>query len=190
MPILGRPVKPGDDTGDVGHAQLRILTARLAPELMQSLPPELEGAGNAGCAVRTHSLACENKKTHESVTTGTPQSTGIPRAMVLTASFVLSSATGLSCHRRSRITIRKLDISVGMSGPHDFSVREQGHSSRDLPRPPRPLPNVHDDRETPLLRARDRARCAADLGLRSISAGCGRLARRANQIIARQCNAT
>jgi hypothetical protein len=32
----------------------------------------------------------------------TPASPGIPRAMVLTASFVLSPATGLSCHRRPR----------------------------------------------------------------------------------------
>jgi hypothetical protein len=32
----------------------------------------------------------------------TPESPGTPRAMVLTASFVLSPATGLSCHRRSR----------------------------------------------------------------------------------------
>ena len=32
----------------------------------------------------------------------TPESPGIPYAMVLTASFVLSPATGLSCHRRPR----------------------------------------------------------------------------------------
>jgi hypothetical protein len=43
--------------------------------------------------------------------------------MVLTVSFALSSMTGLVCHRRLRLIIRKLDISVGMSGPHDFAVR-------------------------------------------------------------------
>jgi hypothetical protein len=32
----------------------------------------------------------------------TPESPGIPRAMVLTASFAISPATGLSCHRRPR----------------------------------------------------------------------------------------
>ena len=142
---------------------------------------KLEGAGNAGRPMHPQPRV-EIKKPHELVTTGTPQSTGIPRAMVLTVSFVLSSATGLSCHRRLQIKIRRLDTSVGVSGPHDFSVREQGHSSRDLPRPPHPLPNVLDDRETPLVRARDSVRCAADLGSRSIRAGCGRLARRANQL--------
>jgi len=42
--------------------------------------------------------------------------------MVLTVSFVLSLAIGLSCHHRRRI-IRRLDISVEISGPHDFAVR-------------------------------------------------------------------
>jgi hypothetical protein len=37
--------------------------------------------------------------------------------------FVLSPVTGLFCHRRLRNNFRKLDASVGASGPHDFSVR-------------------------------------------------------------------
>ena len=45
----------------------------------------------------------KNEKHTSVVTTGTPQSTGIPRAVVLTVSFVLSSVTGLSCHRHLRI---------------------------------------------------------------------------------------
>jgi hypothetical protein len=51
--------------------------------------------------------------------------------MVLTVSFVLSPVTGLYCHRRRRDAEhrRQLDISVGMSGPHDFAVRAQRHSS-------------------------------------------------------------
>src|SRR5882762_3886822 len=53
--------------------------------------------------------------------------------MVLTVSFVLSPAIGLVCHRRSAnmsclspvgpTRLRKLDASVGASGPHDFAVR-------------------------------------------------------------------
>jgi hypothetical protein len=46
----------------------------------------------ARCA---RSLACENKKHTSVVTTVTPGSPGIPRAMVLTVSFGLSSVTGL-----------------------------------------------------------------------------------------------
>src|ERR1700722_3433275 len=52
-----------------------------------------------------------------------------PHAMVLTAYFVLSPVTGPSCHRhlrikalyapgRARKNLRKLDASVGASGPH------------------------------------------------------------------------
>src|ERR1700686_1697152 len=56
-----------------------------------------------------------------------------PHAMVLTAYVALSSVTGLFCHRRLRIKfclspvgptqLRRLDTSVGVSGPHDFAVR-------------------------------------------------------------------
>jgi hypothetical protein len=59
----------------------------------------------------------------------TPESPGIPRAMVLTAflcalpgdrAFLPPSPAGLN---------RRLDTSVGVSGPHDFSVRKQTPSS-------------------------------------------------------------
>jgi hypothetical protein len=74
----------------------------------------------AGCA---RSLVCEIKKHTSVVTTVTPESPGIPRAMVLTVSFVLSRVTGLVCHPRRRSCLHRLDASVGASGPHDFAVR-------------------------------------------------------------------
>ena len=40
-------------------------------------PPKEEGAGKAGCAVRTRSLAC-SKKTRELVTTGSPEYPAFP----------------------------------------------------------------------------------------------------------------
>jgi hypothetical protein len=49
--------------------------------------------------------------------------TGIPCAMVLTVSCVLSLGTGLCCPIISEIISRSLDTSVGVSGPHAFSVR-------------------------------------------------------------------
>jgi hypothetical protein len=52
-------------------------------------------------------------------------SSGIPRAMVLTASFVLSPVIGLSCHRHRRKNFRRLDAGVEASGPHDFAVRKK-----------------------------------------------------------------
>jgi hypothetical protein len=62
--------------------------------------------------------------------------------MVLTVSFALSPVTGLVCHRRLRgvkgpsghfIAFRKLDASVGASGPHDFAVRRKPPSSKAPP---------------------------------------------------------
>jgi hypothetical protein len=63
------------------------------------------------------------KKHTSIVTTVTPDSPGIPRAMVLTVSFVLFPVTGLCCHRHRRKYFRQLDASVGASEPHDFAVR-------------------------------------------------------------------
>ena len=80
----------------------------------------------ARCA---RSLVCKIKKHTSVVTTVTPETPGIPRAMVLTASFVLSPATGLCCHRPLASFSRQLDASVGASGPHDFAVRVMRRSS-------------------------------------------------------------
>jgi hypothetical protein len=102
------------------------------------------------------SLACKMRKHTSIVTTVTPVSPGIPYAMVLTACFVLSPVTGLSCHRRLRNFFRQLDASVGASGPHDFAVRiRRVRLARHL-RPPHPAAHVRDDRETPLEMRRDR----------------------------------
>src|SRR5258708_32942495 len=91
-------------------------------------PSKTEGAGNAGRSMHPQPRV-RNKIKHTSVvTTGPPDSPGIPRAMVLTVSFVLSPVTMLGCHRRLRFT-RQLDTSVGASGPHDFAVRIKRRSS-------------------------------------------------------------
>ena len=69
--------------------------------------------------------------------------------MVLTVSFVLFPVTGLVCHRRLASTA-KLDASVGASEPHDFAVRFSAVRQQHHQRPSHPVPNVRDDRETPL----------------------------------------
>jgi hypothetical protein len=94
------------------------------------------------------------KKARKQVTAGSPNTSGIPRAMVLTVSFVLSPVIGLCCHRRLADTSAKLDIGVEISGPHDFAVR--GTRIRLLrPRVHRIFrPTFSDDRETPLFTGR------------------------------------
>src|SRR5665647_1433634 len=85
----------------------------------------------------------------------TPETPGIPRVMVLTASFVLSPVIGLFCHRRRRNCSRQLDASVEASGPHDFSVRKNALSSLAHLASIASRTNVRDDRETPLSVGRD-----------------------------------
>jgi hypothetical protein len=79
--------------------------------------------------------------------------------MVLTAYGALSPVTGLSCHRRLQVATCKLDASVGAPGPHVFAVRGQRsrptHSRLTLPSSTASLPNVRDDRDTPLFSGRD-----------------------------------
>src|SRR5881392_1581323 len=100
----------------------------------------------AQCA---RSLACKIKKHTSIVTTVTPETPGIPHAMVLTVSFALSPVTGLCCHCRQQVTTCQLDASVGASGPHDFAVRPVLFVKSTI-RVHRIPPRVRDDRDTPL----------------------------------------
>jgi hypothetical protein len=78
--------------------------------------------------------------------------------MALTAYSALFPVTGLYCHRHQRDAERvfaNLNASVGASEPHGFAVRENVLRLNTLPRPPHPAPNARDDRDPPLLGARD-----------------------------------
>jgi hypothetical protein len=79
-----------------------------------------QGMPGAGC---THGPRAIKK--HAAVTTGSAGTSGIPCAVVLTVSFVLSPVTRLCCHRHRRDAKhhRQLSASLGAPGPHDFSVR-------------------------------------------------------------------
>jgi hypothetical protein len=59
-----------------------------------------EGAGNAGRPMRPIAACAGVVVERTRVSQVTPESPGIPYAMVLTAYVVLSPAIGLSCHRR------------------------------------------------------------------------------------------
>jgi hypothetical protein len=157
--------------------RLHVLATRRARADVEVYPPKTEGAGNAGCAARTHSLACEVWKAHEQITTGTSR-TDIPCAMVLTAYSALSPVTGLSCHRHRTNTSAQLDTSVGVSGPHALAVRV-GIVRRTLPPASTASRPTSVTTRTPLLSRRDAAKSAADLGVTAMPADCDRLARRA-----------
>jgi hypothetical protein len=137
------------------------------------------------------------------VTTSTPESPGIPARNGFTAYVGLSPVTGLVCHRRLRIKVlskpgRADKTSANLtpaSGRQDHTilpsakaslvgVPDIAHKSFDpprdplarktLPRPPHPLPNVCDDRETPLSRAGTRLDIVLIWVRRKLESFCGR----------------
>ena len=122
-------------------AQLRDLAAHFARAMPETFRPLVkEGAGNAGrpmrpiaaCAMllgRSAHALVRSHRNHPAFPT-----------QWFTAYSALSPGTGLSCPRRLRSCLHRLDTSVGASGPHDFAVRFTRHSSKAHPRPPHPAP--------------------------------------------------
>src|SRR5258706_7038166 len=112
-------------------------------------PSALKFRGRRECrALNAPAASCVKKQTHELVTTVTPDSPGIPRAMVLRLTsrsprrpgFVVTVACASS---------RRLDANPGAPEPHDLAVRfsiirQLRCSVHRIP------PRVRDDRETPL----------------------------------------
>ena len=151
-----------------------------------------EGAGNAGCrlAPAVSCAMCTDKCAHEH--TGTAGAARHSLRDGFTAYTELSLETNSFCLHRRRIegssksgwisqNLRRLDASNGRQNntalPSAFhAVRrraafahEQAHPAKTccapgMPRPPLPAPNVRDDRDTPLLWARDGGTCKGDLG--------------------------
>src|SRR6267378_3204623 len=105
---------------------------RNAPEPLMNLPPK-EGVGNAGCPLhprpRVHLVLVERTR----VTTSTPESPDVParngfngflRALPGDRAVLPPSPADMFCLSPVGPTrLRKLDASVGASGPHDFAVR-------------------------------------------------------------------
>ena len=120
-------------------------------------PPKEEGARKTGCALhpRSHVQVCAKQKR-----TRAYRFSGEHPAFPAQWCYDLYRALPgdrLSCHRRPReaLASQELDASIGASGPHDFAVRVTRCSSKAHPRPSHSAPNVRDDRDTPLLWARN-----------------------------------
>jgi hypothetical protein len=123
---------------------------------------ETEGAGKTGCP--SHPWSACNKKARGR-TTGTSRTTGLPCAMVLTVSFVLSPVRPgfvVTVRATPKASSRPRQCAGALRGApasgrqdHTTSPSAIRHSSRDVSRPSHPAANVRDDREAPLLRQRD-----------------------------------
>jgi hypothetical protein len=81
----------------------------------------------------------------------TPESPGTPHAMVLTASFVLSPVTGLSCHRHQRELLPANLTPASGRQDHTTSPSASRIARQALrPRPPHPAPRFVTLRNAPL----------------------------------------
>jgi hypothetical protein len=103
-------------------------------------------------AWRARSLVCKSEKAHKHSHHGHTGNTrhsprngfnGLYRALPGDRAFLPPSPT--------KVAFRKLDTSVGVSGPHDFAVRVSA-LVRSAARVHRIPPRVRDDREPPLQR--------------------------------------
>jgi len=164
------------------RVEWQFVPRRVHARVLQSTSPSLKRRGRRECRGMTSPMARLQQEKQAAVTTGSAGSTGIPCAMVLTVSFALSPGTGLSCprHLRDAKHHRKLSLSVGRPGPHDFAVRISHVRPTCHPRPPHPRPTCRDDRpKRPSSSRRDAREHRRDLPDAASANTCGRSARRA-----------
>jgi hypothetical protein len=124
--------------------------ARSRPSCCRNRPRKSKRAQGMPGEGLTHGPRAVKK--HGEGTTGSAKSSGIPCAMVLRLIRALPGAPGflatVTCDARAS---RKLGISVGMPGPHDFAVRNDISRPRQRmrltsSRPPHPRLTCRDDR--------------------------------------------
>jgi hypothetical protein len=111
-----------------------------------------EGAGNAGRPMRPIAACAMSVVERTRVSQVTPESPSIPRAMVLRLISCSPRRPGFLATVACGYRFRKLDASVGASGPHVFAVRLNTVRYRRI-RVHRIPPRVRDDREPPLCEA-------------------------------------
>ena len=111
-----------------------------------------EGAGNAGCFAHPQPRM-QMKQAYELVTTGSPKRFRHSLRNGFTTYSALSPAIGRFCHRRQHNAkhCRQLRASVEALRPRGFVVHGRCIRLVRHPRPSHPVPNVRDDRDTPLL---------------------------------------
>jgi hypothetical protein len=134
----------------------------MRPSWCKNRPHDQRARGMPG-ARSARSLVCVDSKCTRGSHHGHAGSSGIPRAMVLTVSFVLSPVIGLSCHRRQRKFIsanltpasRRQDHTTSPSAPARF-VKRAARVHR--------IPSRIDDVRNAPLSGRDGGACTSDLG--------------------------
>jgi hypothetical protein len=121
------------------------------------LNPPIRGRRECRAPMRRGKKCARSSHGHTGITRHSPRNG-------FTVSFVLSPAIGsfatVTCG-----TYRKLDTSVEVSGPHDFTVRKLHRPSRAPLRPPHPAPTFVTFANVPLSRTgRDEYRLICNFG--------------------------
>src|SRR6202048_3944924 len=94
-----------------------------------------EGAGNAGRPMRPIAACAMVEVERTRVSQVTPESPGIPRAMVYGLFRALPGDRAFLPPSPAKVAFRELDASVGASGPHDFDGRSSPFRQACCPRP-------------------------------------------------------
>jgi hypothetical protein len=110
----------GDDNRDMASHSRGAIFARAVPD-RSSL--DSRGRRESRVPAAPAASCARSIKRTSVVTTGSASSARLSPRNGFNGYFALSPVTGLFCHRRLRNNFRKLDASVGASGPHDFAVR-------------------------------------------------------------------
>ena len=132
------------DTASRSRRRFRARSCRFVP------PSRIEGAGNAGRPMRPIAACARNIVVEHTRCQVTPESPGIPRAMVLRIIRDLPGDRAFLPPSPPKIASRELDASVGASGPRDFAVRLRRARQARHPRPPHPAPRFVTVRNAPL----------------------------------------
>ena len=155
--ILDRPRA----TMTTERARLRDLAARCTRVVM-SIRPKERAQGRPGA--RCTRGPCAKEKAHGSHHRFSRKHPAFPAQWFYGFLRALPGDRALLSPSSARsLASHELDASVGASGPHDFAVRIGAVRLRAPSRPPHPAPYVRDDRETPLMWARDGRACRDDL---------------------------
>jgi hypothetical protein len=126
-----------------------------------------QGMPGARC---TRGLVCNGVRKCAHEHTGEAEASDIPCAMALRLISCSPRSGRARCHRRRWNCFRRLDASIGASGPHDFAVRISTVRQRRIGVHRIP-PRVRDDRETPLVPGRDRIKILLIWGWRQVNFG-------------------
>jgi hypothetical protein len=157
------PGQGRDNSGVSG--KLRPSRGAVRPSFVGSFRPRIS-RGRGECRELAAPMARLQQKTQAAVTTGSAETSRHSPHDGWNGCFAFSPVLRAFWPPSSALRIthqHQLDISVGMPGPRDLTVRinvvrRHGDHAATSTRPPHPALNVRDDREAPLLRARDAVR--------------------------------